>query len=316
MKAAIITSFDQPPHYGDFAEPVPQGRGELEVEVLAAALHHLTMAKATGKHYSGNATLPLVPGVDGVGRDPSGKLRYFVLEDTPLGSLAQRTLIDPRRSLVLPRDSDPVTIAAAMNPGMAAWLALRCRVPFKKKQQVLILGATGSAGLMAVQVARHLGASKVVAAGRNEKRLATLAELGATDVVGLDDPRIGEVSREVDVVLDFVWGEVGARVMDRVVRARTDRSQVLTWVEIGSMAGPTAPVPAELLRAAKLQIVGSGIGSVPGREIVEELPSLVKQITRGALRIDVDERPLAEVQQAWTDAATSVDRIVLTPRHP
>ncbi|MEW5740045.1 MAG: zinc-binding alcohol dehydrogenase family protein [Myxococcota bacterium] len=313
MKAAVITSFDQPPRYADFAEPVVKGPHEIRVEVLAAALHHLTMARAVGKHYSGSATLPLVPGVDGVGRDTDGKLRYFVLEDTPFGSLAERTIVDPQRSLVLPRDCDPVTIAAAMNPAMAAWLALRCRVPFKKKQQVLILGATGNAGTLAVQIARHLGASRIIACGRDEERLEALKAFGASDVVPLDDARMGDVARDVDVVLDFVWGEVSARSMDRVVRARADRSRTLTWIEIGSMAGSSSPVAAELLRAARVQLVGSGIGSVPGREIVKELPALVKEITRGTLRIDVTPVPLREVERAWREAERSTSRIVLTP---
>lgn len=313
MKAAVITSFDQLPRYEDFAEPCAKGRDEVPVTVLAAALHHLTMAKATGKHYSGSAALPLVPGVDGVARDPDGKLRYFVLDDTPFGSLAERTLIDPRRSLVLPRDSDPVAIAAAMNPAMAAWLALRCRVPFKKKQQVLVLGATGSAGTMAVQIARLLGASRIIASGRDEARLEALRALGASDVLALEDPQMGAVASDVDVVLDFVWGEPSARIMDRVVRARADRSQMLTWIEIGSMAGASSPVPAELLRAARLQLIGSGLGSVPGREIVKELPALVKEIVRGTLRIDAKAVPLRDVERAWHEAERSTERIVLTP---
>lgn len=313
MKAAVITSFDQPPRYGDFAEPLAKGRGEMPVSVLAAALHHLTMAKATGKHYSGTAALPIVPGSDGVGRDADGRLRYFVLDDTPFGSLAERTIIDPKRSLVLPRGCDPIVIAAAMNPAMAAWLALRCRVPFKKKQQVLILGATGNAGTMAVQIARLLGASRIIASGRDERRLGKLAALGASDVVVLDDPRLGELARDVDVVLDFVWGEISARVMDRVVRSRADRSQVLTWIEVGSMAGASSPIAGDLLRASRLQIVGSGIGSVPGREIVRELPALVKEIARGTLRIEAKAIPLRDVDRAWREAACSAERIVVTP---
>jgi NADPH:quinone reductase-like Zn-dependent oxidoreductase len=313
MKAAVLTSFDAPPRYEDVAEPTAEGRGAMRVEMLAAALHHLTLAKATGQHYSGRAALPLVPGVDGVGRGTDGELRYFVLDDTGSGSLAERTVIDLDRSLVLPRGCDPITVAAAMNPAMAAWLALRCRVPFKKGQKVLVLGATGSAGNMAVQVARRLGASRIIASGRDEERLRKLTALGASDVVALGDPRVGALSRDVDVVLDFVWGEAGARVMERVITSRSDRSRPLTWIQIGSMAGPSSPIPAALLRAARLQVVGSGIGSVSGREILEELPSLLKEITRGALRIDARARPLADVERAWVEAASSSERIVLTP---
>ncbi|APR76850.1 Quinone oxidoreductase [Minicystis rosea] len=313
MKAAVITSFDASPRYEDFAEPRPRDRGETVVEVLAAGLHHLTRARATGKHYMHTPTLPLVPGMDGVGRDADGKLRYFVLGETQFGSMADKTVVELDHSMVLPRDADPVTVAAAMNPAMGAWLALRCRVPLKRKARVLVLGAGGNAGSMAVQIARHLGASQIIAAGRDEQRLERMRALGATDVVTLTDPKLGHLSRDLDIVLDFVWGEASALAMERIVTERADRSRSLTWVEVGSVAGQTAPVPAAMLRAANFQIVGSGIGSVPGREILKELPALVKEIARGTFRIDAKAVPLRDVEQAWTAPAHSSERIVLTP---
>jgi NADPH:quinone reductase-like Zn-dependent oxidoreductase len=233
-------------------------REEMLVDVLAASLHHLTIAKASGKHYSSAASvaaLPLVPGVDGVGRGADGKLRYFVLGDTQSGSLAEKTVIELDRSLVLPRECDPIAVAAAMNPAMASWLALRCRTSFKRRQNILILGATGNTGNMAVQIARHLGAAQIIAAGRDEHRLRKLSALDATEVVGLEDPRLGNLARDVDFVLDFVWGESTARTMELVIRARTDRARPLTWIEIGSVAGQTSAIPAASLRAARLQIV-------------------------------------------------------------
>jgi len=313
MKAAVIRSFEQPPRYEDFAVPVPKGRDELLVDVLAAGLHHLTRARAEGSHYTSAGVLPLIPGVDGVGRGADGKLRYFVVDGTRTGTMAEKTVIEADHSIVLPRDSDPVTVAAAMNPAMGAWLALRCRVPFKKGQRVLILGATGNAGSMAVQIARHLGARQVIAAGRDERKLAKLPGLGATDVVALGDDRLGPLARDVDVVLDFVWGESTPRVMDLVVRARAERERPLAWVEIGSVAGQTAAIPAALLRASGLQLVGSGLGSVPGREIVKELPALVKELVRGTFHLDVKAMPLSSVERAWTEAAHASERIVLTP---
>jgi len=313
MKAAVVRSFDSPPHYEDFAEPVARGRDEMVLEVVVTGLHPRVRSQADGSHYTSTGALPLVPGVDGVGRGSDGKLRYFVLDDTPLGSMADKTLIDVDRSLVLPRDTDPIAVAAALNPAMGSWLALRCRIPFKKRQKVLILGATGSAGSMAVQVARYLGASQIIGAGRSQQKLAKLSGLGATDVVTFDDPRLGALGREVDVVLDFVWSETAARAMVALITARSDRSQPLTWIQIGSITGPTAPVPSAALRAARLQIVGSGIGSVPGREIVDELPSLVKEIVRGTFRLDAKAMPLSAVTQAWAEAPQTSERIVLTP---
>jgi NADPH:quinone reductase-like Zn-dependent oxidoreductase len=283
------------------------------IDVLAAGLHPRVRSQADGSHYTSTGVLPLIPGVDGVGRDADGRLRYFVLDETSAGSMADRTVIDVDRSIVLPPHADPIAIAAALNPAMGSWLALRCRVPFDKRQAVLILGATGSAGSMAVQVTRHLGASRIVAVGRDARKLATLPALGATDILTFDDARLGTIARDVDVVLDFVWGESTAKAMVTVITDRADRDRPLTWIEIGSVAGPTAAIPAAALRAARLQIVGSGIGSVPGRDIVDELPALVKEIARGTFRIDAKAMPLSSVQQAWADAAQASERIVLTP---
>jgi len=313
MKAAVVRTFDAPPRYEDFPEPAPKSPEELLIDVIAVGLHPRVRSQADGSHYTSTGELPLIPGVDGVGRGVDGKLRYFVLDDTPLGSMAAKTVIETDRSIVLPRDVDPIAIAAGLNPAMGSWLALNCRVPFKKRQKVLILGATGNAGSMAVQVARHLGASQIIGAGRNERKLAKLLALGATDVVSLDSPQLSTIAREVDVILDFVWGEPTAKAMAAVITARADREHPLTWIEIGSVSGATAAIPSAALRAARLQIVGSGIGSVPGRQIVAELPSLVKQIVRGSFRIDVKQMPLSSVEQAWADAAHSDERIVLTP---
>lgn len=315
MKAAVITAFNQPPQYIDCAEPGPTGPEEVLVEVLAAGLHHLTRARASGTHYSSAGDLPLIAGVDGVGRSSDGKLRYFAQGPGQAGTMADKTVIDLDHSIELPGDSDPVTVAAAMNPAMASWLALRCRVPFQAGQKVLILGATGSSGSMAVQIARHLGASQVIAVGRDEHRLAKLQALGATEVVTLGDAQMGLPcgACAADVVLDFLWGESSVRVMEGLLRQRVDRSRPLAWIHIGSMAGEIAPIPGALLRAAHLQIVGSGHGSVSNRAILTELPKLVQEIVRGTFRIDVKPMPLSHVEQAWTGAAQGGERIVFTP---
>ncbi len=313
MKAAVVKSFDVPPRYEDFAEPLPMSRDEMLVDVLAVGLHPRVRSQADGSHYTSSGVLPLIPGVDGVGRGADGKLRYFVLDDTPMGSMADKTVIEVDRSIVLPRDVDPIAVAAALNPAMGSWLALRCRVPFKKRQSVLILGATGNAGSMAVQVARHLGASQIIGAGRSKPKLEKLSVLGATQLVTFEDSQLGTIARDVDVVLDFVWGETTAKTMAAVITARSDRARPLTWIQIGSVTSPTAAIPSAALRAARLQIVGSGIGSVPGREIVDELPSLVKEIVRGTFRIDVKRMPLSSVEQAWELSTHTSERIVLTP---
>jgi NADPH:quinone reductase-like Zn-dependent oxidoreductase len=317
MKAALVTTFDSPPHYADVPEPSLADPDEIVVDVLASGLHPRVRSQANGTHYTSTDSLPLVPGIDGVGRDGEGRLRYFLLLDPPHGAMAERVVVDARRSIELPDGTDPVAVAAAMNPAMSSWVALRQRIELAPGQSVLVLGATGNAGRMAITVARHLGAGRVVAAGRDAERLAQLPALGADDVVSLaGDPaavagRLGHAAAEVDVVLDYVWGEPAAAAIAALVTARAHRSRPLSWVQIGSVAGPTAAIPSAALRAARLQIVGSGQGSVPSSGFLAELPELAAEIASGEIAADARAVPLAEVTDAW--AAAGRERLVLVP---
>ncbi len=320
MKAAVVSSFDHAPRYQEFPTPRATGDHDLVVSVIAAGLHPRVRSQADGSHYTSTDELPLVPGIDGTGRGADGLLRYFLLPDTQMGSMAEQTVIDTRRSIVLPEDSNAIAVAAAMNPAMSSWVALRQRVQLQKGQNVLVLGATGNAGRMAVQVAKLFGAARILAAARNAELLAGLTALGATDTVLLegDAPavaqRLGEAAKDVDVVIDYLWGAPTAAAMVAVVTGRADRGKPLTWIEVGSVAGPTAQIPSAALRAARLQIVGSGQGSVSTREILAELPALAAEITRGTFDIDTRPTPLAEVERAWADAPGTTQRIVLVPR--
>jgi NADPH:quinone reductase-like Zn-dependent oxidoreductase len=317
MYAAVVTSFDVPPSYQEFPTPTPQVSDEVLVDVVAAGLHRRVRSQADGSHYTSTGELPLVPGIDGVGRMPDGTLRYFALGDTTSGAMAEQTVIDLRQSFPLPDGTDPVLVAAAMNPAMSSWVALRRRTTFEAGQTVLILGATGSSGQLAVQVAKRLGAARVVAAGRNPGRLADLTALGADTIVRLGDgpdsaAELGRAAADADVVIDYLWGPVTMDAMTAIATNRSDERQQLTWIEIGSVAGPTASIPSAALRALPLQIVGSGQGSVSTADILAELPALADEITSGALRIDARAVPLADVTSAWKDT-DSAERIVLTP---
>lgn len=315
MKAAVVSSFESAPRYAEFAAPAPVGPHDLVVDVIASGLHPRVRSQADGTHYTSTDTLPLVPGVDGVGRGADGLLRYFILADTTMGAMAEQTVIDTRRSIVLPEECDPIAIAAAVNPAMSAWVALRQRIEFRAGQQVLVLGATGNAGRMAVQVAKLFGAQQIIAAGRNAEQLAALPALGATDTVLLDGDagRLGRAAADVDVVIDYIWGQPTTTAMVAVITERADRAKPLTWIEIGSVAGPTASIPSAALRAARLEIVGSGQGSVSTHEILAELPALAQEITKGTFDIAARPTPLSDVERAWAEAARTTERIVLTP---
>jgi len=320
MKAAVVYSFGSAPRYAEIAAALPAGADDMVIDVIAAGLHPRVRSQADGSHYTSTGVLPLVPGIDGVGRGADGLLRYFILPDAGVGAMAEQTVIDTRRSIVLPEDSDPIAVAAAMNPAMSSWLALRQRVQFQAGQNVLVLGATGNAGRMAVQIARLLGANEIIAAGRDAGRLASLPGLGATSTVLLEGDsdtvgrRLGPAASGVDVVIDYLWGAPTTAAMIAVVTDRADSGGPLTWIEIGSVAGPTAAIPSAALRAARLQIVGSGQGSVGTGAILAELPALAQQITNGVFDIDARPTPLSDVEQAWADAARTTQRIVITPQ--
>ncbi|MGG1517081.1 zinc-binding dehydrogenase [Paenibacillus oryzisoli] len=318
MLAAVVRAFDQVPRYETYDPPIPAGPHEQVVEVLAAGLHNYVKAQASGSHYTSRKQLPLIPGIDGVGRLPDGRLVYFVVPDTLYGALAEQTVIDLRRSVVLPDYADPVLIAAGMNSAMSSWVALRHRISFQPEQKVLVLGATGNSGQMAVQIAKLFGASEVIGAGRDPERLNMLPALGADTVVSLaGDPqeaadRLGEAAAEVDVVIDYLWGKPAELSMVPLLTKRLDRSRALTWIQIGSVAGPIASVPSAALRSANFQLVGSGQGSVTTAGYVAELPALVEAITAGKLSVKALPMPLSRVEEAW-NMPVDGQRIVFVP---
>ncbi|OCT14604.1 quinone oxidoreductase [Paenibacillus pectinilyticus] len=319
MYAAVVRSFDKAPQYDLFDTPQPSGKNEILVDVLAAGLHTRVRSQANGSHYTSSDQLPLIPGIDGVGRLPDGKCVYFVAPDTSLGTFAEKSVIDLRRSVPLPEGVDPVLIAAAMNPAMSAWVALQRRVDFQPGQKVLVLGATGNSGQMAVQIAKLLGASHVIGAGRDQQRLHALAALGADDLVSLaGDPeevaeRLGEAASEVDIVIDYLWGKPAELAMLPILTKRSDRSRALTWIQIGSVAGPTAAVPSVALRSANFQVIGSGQGSVSTAGYVAEFPDLIAAISAGKLTVNAESFPLSDVEKVWNAPTNHGKRVVFIP---
>jgi NADPH:quinone reductase-like Zn-dependent oxidoreductase len=320
MYAAVVHEFDKPPRYESFAAPVRAGEDEETVDVLASGLHPRVRSQANGSHYTSTDELPLIPGIDGVGRLADGSLVYFILPDTVYGAMAEHTVIDIRRSIPLPSSADPVLLAAAMNPGMSAWVALQQRVAFTPGQSVLILGATGSAGQLAIQIAKHLGAGAVVAAGRNADKLAALAELGADDTIdlaadaGLVAHALETRAANVDVVLDYLWGKPSESAIMPLLTGREDRTRRMSWVQIGAVAGSNISLASAALRQANVHFLGSGQGSVSTTGILATLPELAAEIDKGTFAIDAVARPLADVESIWNASPTGpTQRIVFTP---
>jgi NADPH:quinone reductase-like Zn-dependent oxidoreductase len=319
MNAAVVTSFSEPPHYLPFDVPQPGTGDEMLVDVLAAGLHPRVRSGAAGAHYTSTGTLPMIPGIDAVGRRPDGKLIYFVADDGAPGTMADKTVADARRAIELPDDVNVAKIAAAMNPAMSSWVALRLRVPIEPGQSVLVLGVTGNAGAMAVQVAKLLGAGRVVGAGRDPGRLSAVAAAGADDVIPLTaddqatDTALAAAAAEADIVLDYLWGKPAERAIVALLTARSDRSRAMNWIQIGSMAGPTIELPSAALRSANLRVLGNGQGAVPGQAYLAELPSLAAEIDSGAIEVTADPVRLADVETTWTRISPPGERTVLVP---
>ncbi len=302
-RAAVVTDFSAPPRYEPFTLPAPHGGEEL-IEVLATGLHQRVRSGARGTHYTSTRRLPLIPGIDGVGRRPDGSLVYFAVDDDQYGSMATRAVVDPRRTVPLPAGVDIAKIAAAMNPAMSSWVALRRRVELAPGACVLILGATGNAGTMAVHIARLLGAAHIVAAGRDRQRLAALERVADRVISLADDPEqsaaaLAADAADADVVLDYLWGAPTEHAIMALLIARADRSRPIDWVEIGSVAGPTIALPSAALRSAHLRLIGSGQGSIGAREYLGELPALVDAIDDGRIPVTTRTAPGADVERVW-----------------
>ncbi|MGP8077739.1 MAG: quinone oxidoreductase family protein [Thermoplasmata archaeon] len=319
MKAAIVREFGHPPYYGDFTEPTAQP-GETLVSVTAAAVSPLVLSRASGTHYSAEAALPFVPGVDGVGRTPDGRRVYFAFPRPPFGSMAERAAISNDRLVPLPDGADDATFAAAANPGISCWAPLTILAPFRPGESVLVNGATGTSGRMAIQVAKYLGARKVIATGRDEAKLRTLPELGADVILPLGQPlnmlrdavRREARESEIGVVLDYLWGPSAEAILAGLGGPDAPRgASRIRYVQIGEIAGTTISLAGSKLRSSGVEILGSGIGSLTGKDFIVGLNQFLKAFVTARFRIAIDARPLSDVERAWT-AAAGERRLVLT----
>jgi len=318
MKAAVINSFSAPPQYGTFSEPV-SGQGETIITVSAAALSPLVKGQASGKHYSSKADFPFVPGVDGVGKLPDGTRVYFAFPQHPFGTMAERAAIRNPLYVPVPDGIDDVTAAAIANPGMSSWAALTARAKLVPGETVLINGATGCAGRLAIQIAKHMGAKKVIATGRNPERLRTLSALGADVVLSLELPEeelsqrfAQEIGAGVNVVLDYLWGRSAELLIGAVSDDGSHRENSrLRFVQIGSISGPTIALPGSALRSAELELMGSGIGSVSREDLLGAIGALLKAVVPAKLQIDAEAVPLTDVETAWNQE-TGERRLVFT----
>lgn len=315
MKAAIVVEAGRTPIYGDFQDPIPTN-DEVQVTVSAAALSNLVKGRASGTHYSSSNQLPFVVGVDGVGRLDDGRRVFFALPNAPFGSMSEKTVIPPSQCVFLPDDLDDVTAAAIANPGMSSWAALKERARITSGETVLINGATGTAGRLAVQIAKYMGAGKVVATGRNSESLKALSALGADVTIPLGDA--GDAFEDaviqqfggdgIDVVLDYLWGPSAERILIAGAKAGKDAAPI-RFVHIGGMSAPNITLPGAALRSSAITLMGSGIGSIPVASLIQSIAELMQAAVPGGFKIATKTFPLSEVERVWS-AASSMPRTV------
>ena len=319
MKAALVNTYDAPPIYTDFDTPTA-GEGEQVVTVAAAGLHQIVKGIANGSHYMSSGELPFIPGVDGVGRLADGTRIYFGGARFPYGTMCEQTVIGKALVVPLPDGIEDALAAGIANPGMSSWVALD-RGRFTAGETVFILGATGTSGQLAVQIAKARGARHIIAAGRNPEALEKLKSLGADTVISLQQDRDALIAafrnafaeHGVDVVLDYLWGPPAESVLAALSQKGAVKSGArVRYVQIGNLAGPTIPLEAHTLRSTNLEILGSGFGSASVDAILKAIAEFFTLAATKPFTFSYKTVPLADVEKLWNEKEQAT-RIVFQP---
>jgi NADPH:quinone reductase-like Zn-dependent oxidoreductase len=304
MKAAVITQFGNAPEYAEFPEPEPVD-GEVVARIRAAAVSNLVRLVAAGKHYSSAAKPPMVAGVDGVAELPDGSLAFVLGVRSPWGTLAERAAVATATVRPIPSGLDPAQAAAVVNASFASWMPLTRILEPGATPTVLVIGATGAAGSVAVPIAKHLGARRVIAVGREGAALRRTADHGADEVIplgdGLEDALTRAGADGIDVVLDFLWGETALTVMPALARSAPHPQYRIDWVNLGALDGVLVPLDSTLLRMADLHVWGSGAGAYSPERRRDLTDAALDLAARGVIEVDIQRRRLEDVAGTWGD---------------
>ncbi|GEP50741.1 putative zinc-binding alcohol dehydrogenase [Flavobacterium noncentrifugens] len=321
MKAAVVFHPGDMPKYADFAAPQVQNENELQISVKASAVKNLDKMRASGKHYStqNEAWTAKVVGGDGVGLLEDGTRVYGIGIS---GMIAEKAIVGKDRIVRLPEHLDNATAAALPNAVMGSAMALRFRGNLQKGETVLINGATGVTGKIAVQLARHYGAKKIIVTGRNQQALEALLPLGADDIISLSQEDAAFVSQiktvhkqnPIAVVVDYLWGH-SAELILSALKGNGGFSNRTRYVTVGGITGDTITLSSSILRGTDIQISGSGLGSWTPEEmkllISEILPEAFQLAADRKLKIETVTVGLAEIENAWEADIDSGKRLVV-----
>jgi NADPH:quinone reductase len=297
MRAAVISELGRPPELADRPDP----SGEAIYEVSAVSLNPIDVNVGAGRHFGGHPELPYVPGCEGVGRAPDGTRVYLFGDGLGLsrdGLLAERAAAPADLGIPLPDAVSDEIAASCGIAGMAGWMPVAWRAPLREDDRVLVLGATGTVGLVATQVAKLLGAKRVVAVGRNPERLKRAAELGADATLSLEVDDLVAGFKEAaggngpTYIVDTLWGPPAAAAIQAAAPG---------WrlVQIGQSAGAEASLSSAAIRGKMGELYGYTDFAVPRDEFREQYLRLVGHAAAGEVVFDIATYPLERIAEAW-----------------
>jgi NADPH:quinone reductase-like Zn-dependent oxidoreductase len=323
MRGVSLTSFGKSPIAAELTPPTG-GSGRALVRVDAAPINQLDLLIASGRFYGGAPDVPYVPGVEGVGTvveadalEPGTRVWFaFDRFDNALGSMAELCSVEEARAMVIRHDIDDVTSAALGLTGVAAWMSLSQRGGIEPGEHVLVLGAGGAVGQIALQAARLLGAGRVIGASRSEEGRAIAQKLGAdaavdssgddVDVIGarIQDACDGQLS----LVIDPVWGTIAAAAM----RALGPTGRL---VNFGGSGGPIAPLDSGVIRSKSLSVLGYTNVMLSFDEMCTAVTALHEHAAQGRIQVLVETVGLDDIAAAFKRAGDSPHRkLVVVPR--
>ncbi|TID23127.1 Glycogen [starch] synthase [Venturia nashicola] len=304
MKTAQVTEFGQKPKCVEVENPhtPPPDSDQVQIKVIASGVHVLVRSRAAGQHYSAQG-LPHTPGVDGVGTTPDGQLVYFTTMTPKGGSFAEYVNVPKAVVKPLPNGADPIQIAGLLNPGMSSWTALSFRTAnLPKDFSVLINGVTSTSGALAISIAKHFGAGKIIGVARNVKKMETL---GLDEIIELKEPATDtdfSKAANVDVILDYLYGEPAAHLL-----ASLKPTTPVQYVQIGSIASRKISLPSAILRSKDITLRGAGPGAWKMSEFAAQIPDLIDALVK------VKPQPLQtialkDIEEKWD---TKGDRLIV-----
>lgn len=323
MKAAVVQKFGDIPQYSDFPDP-EINTGDIPVDVKAVVIENFDKMVAAGSHYSSRQRLPEFPAIvghSGIGALADGTLVAFGGVKPPYGTMAEKAVIPQQFNKYItriPEGIDAAVAAALPASALTSYLPLRWGAKMQTGETVLINGATGVSGRIAIQIAKMLGAGRIVGSGRDAEGLQTIKQLGADAVIDLKQPDrqitdafIKEAGKGYDVVLDFLWGHPTELLLKTLVPRQagfaTHRTRL---VQTGQSAGENITLPAEAIRTSGVEITGAG--NIPPRVVPEAAKDVWDWIKENKLTIEIEKVALKDIPEAWQRKAKG-KRLVVIP---